>query len=86
MLVTSLATFCCGMASHSPIRICDKSANMVLLVTLACHVQLDQADPPSLVALLHGPYPEGTNMASFHQCCFFKSGQNPFMWVLGTHL
>ena len=35
MLVTSLATFCCGMASHSSMRICGKSANMVLLVTLA---------------------------------------------------
>ena len=34
MLVTNLATFCCGMASHSSMRICCKSANVVLLVTL----------------------------------------------------
>ena len=35
MLVTNLATFCCGMASHSSTSICFKSANVVLLVTLA---------------------------------------------------
>jgi len=35
MLVTSLVTLCCGMASHSSTSICPKSANVVVLITLA---------------------------------------------------
>ena len=35
MLVTSLVTHCCGMASHSSTRICRKSANMFAMVSLA---------------------------------------------------
>ena len=46
MLLTSLATFCCGIASHSSTSICFKSANMVLWVTLA--YTTDQADPTHL--------------------------------------
>ena len=51
MLVTNLATFCCGMASHSSIRICRKSANVVLLVTL---LQLDQANHKCWIGLRSG--------------------------------
>uniref|UniRef100_A0A3Q0SDD5 Ig-like domain-containing protein n=1 Tax=Amphilophus citrinellus TaxID=61819 RepID=A0A3Q0SDD5_AMPCI len=35
MLVKSLVTHCCGMASHSYTSICCKSASVVVLVTLA---------------------------------------------------
>ena len=45
------ATFFCGMPSHVLNQICFKSANVVLLVTLAstyCSVQHTQGDPTSV--------------------------------------
>ena len=46
MLVTSLVTHCCGMASYSSTSICCKSANVVVLVCLAQKAR--QAKPTSV--------------------------------------